>query len=96
MIKSAFPHDQVYEEVPIPGSRMRCDFWVPAALVMVEVQGEQHFEFTPFHHGTRAKFRRAVALDREKSRFCDINQFRLVALRYDDTDEAWGRVLREG
>jgi hypothetical protein len=80
---------------------MKADFWVASRLLMVEVQGRQHTQFTPYFHkggdlaAARATFRSSQGRDAAKVEFCRVNGFTLVALNYDGDDEAWRRSLRQ-
>lgn len=96
LIASVFSCDQVLEEVPIPGSRLRIDFYVATRSLAVEVNGRQHYERTPHFHKTKHDFRRAVRNDAEKARFCDENGIGLVVLRDEDDEDEWRRLLGQG
>lgn len=80
---SMFPHEPILEEFQIPGSRMSVDFFMPKMRMVVEVDGEQHFEFISFFHGDRktdTKFAGQISRDRKKEEWCEINKFRLIRI----------------
>lgn len=94
VLREAFPFDRVLEEVPIPGTKLRADFLVPSKMVIVEVQGRQHYEHSARLHGSYENYLRARRRDRRKVQFCDLNDIRLIELRDDLDDDEWRRILR--
>jgi hypothetical protein len=93
VIRDAYPTDRILEEVEIPGTRMRADFFVPSRWTMFEVQGSQHFEHSAHLHGSYGGFVEARRRDRRKVRFCELNDITLIELRYDESDEQWRRKI---
>lgn len=80
-LEELYPYDEVLEEFTIPGSQLRCDFFLPKRKLVVEVGSDLHQEFTPFFHGdktTSTKFSRQVGRDMQKHSWCEINEFKLV------------------
>ena len=58
-------------------------------MLAVEVHGQQHYEFTPFFHQTKADFLLAKAKDEDKIEWCELNNIDLSTLKYSETDEYW-------
>lgn len=90
----------VYEEVKLPGSTnpayqsvLYLDFLVPNAKIGVEVHGNQHFEYVPFFHKTKAGFLFSQMRDRNKVAWCELNDIELIIFRYDETDEQWRKQI---
>ena len=52
------------------GERLELDFFLERLSIAVEVQGKQHFEFTPVFHATRWDFQEQLRRDREKLEIC--------------------------
>ena len=53
------------------GERLELDFFIDKLSIAIEVQGKQHFEFTPLFHESEWGFCEQQRRDREKSRICD-------------------------
>jgi len=94
LLRSLYPCDRVYEEVPLPGTRLFADFFIPSRRMIVEVQGEQHFEYTPFFHGTKLAFHESQQRDAQKKEWCELNNLHLVQLPHDEELEIWQGRLR--
>jgi hypothetical protein len=86
---------RIYEEVPLPGSKLTCDFYVPLRKTMIEVQGEQHYKYVGagFFYKNKTEFAAAQQRDRNKELFCSINGIELVTLPYNESDEQWKQRL---
>lgn len=94
LLPLAFPGEVVFEEVKVPGGRLRLDFVVPARRVAVEVQGEQHFRFNAHFHKSKAEFLASRKRDLEKVEFCQANAIRLVCLPHTESDDEWRARLQ--
>lgn len=72
------------------GILLRFDFAVfnknKKLVALIEFDGEQHFEFTPYFHKTKADFRRQLEWDRKKNKFCLLNRIPLIRIPYWDYD----------
>ena len=59
ILREVFPYDSIYEEVSLPGSNkgsssiLRADFFIPNQNLIVEIHGQQHYEFTVHFHKIR-------------------------------------------
>lgn len=75
--------DVILEEFPIPGSRLSVDFFLPRRGIVVECDGRQHDEYTPFFHGNIEKneFAKQKSHDRQKEVWVENNGFALVRIR---------------
>lgn len=92
LLVDIFPFDQILEELTLPGSgrfKLYADFFVPAQMLMIEVQGQQHFEFNPFFHKTKYAFYKAKQRDKQKVEWCKINNIDLIALDDKETEDEW-------
>jgi len=96
LLKEIFHSYRILEEVKLPGSTpshrkgvLFLDFLIPQIKLAVEVHGQQHYEFCPFFHKSKADFVLAKAKDEDKIEWCELNKVDLVVLKYSDTDEQW-------
>ena len=75
----------VFEEFPIPGSKLSLDFFNANMKIAIEVQGAQHTNYVPYFHGNN-KINYLNQLDRDvkKKSFCDMNDIHLVEVFSND------------
>lgn len=85
-LSNVFPNTLIKDEeyVSYEGNRLFFDFYIPAFNIYVEVQGIQHTEFNKHFHGDAASFKAAKKRDRLKKEWCDLNDFTLVCINYDE------------
>lgn len=100
LIKEVYPYDRIIEEVDLPGTKtakngiLRADFFIPTHKKLIEVHGEQHYEFNSFHYESKADFRRAKNRDLTKIKWCEQNNITYIELPYDEDDDEWrNRIL---
>ena len=63
--------DIVFEEFPVPRTRMTLDFFNLSTNVAIEVQGQQHLHYNKFFHGnTNYKYLTQLKRDQYKFDFC--------------------------
>lgn len=75
----------VYEELKVPGSKMRIDFYNKTKGIAIEVDGAQHDNFSEyFHQGSRTVYRNQVIRDEKKDEFCELNEITLVRIKPKD------------
>jgi len=96
LLSEVFSGYSIYEEVKLPGSVkpskksvLYLDFYIPNAIMAVEVHGEQHFKYIPYFHKNKLGFAMAKKRDLDKKEWCRINEIELVELRWDDSMEYW-------
>ena len=92
LIKECFPTMQILEEVGIPlrhGSSLFLDFYLPLLKLCIEVNGEQHYNFSSFFHGSRLNFMNHKRRDREKRDWCEINSILVIELPYNENIDKW-------
>jgi hypothetical protein len=95
LLTELFSFCTIYEEVNLPGSRLRFDFFVPNKQLFVETDGRQHSQFSLFFHKTRFDYLRSNVNDRLKEEFCRLNGFKLVRLPYDESTAEWRERLNK-
>lgn len=92
VIKECFT-DPLYEEVHVPGENFYLDFFIPSRKIVVEVHGEQHYEFNSFFHKTKLDFLKQKTSDKNKRSFCEYNGFSYVEFPYNESKEQWTKRL---
>lgn len=91
ILRELYPHSLIYEEVKIPGSKLRIDIYLPVENLAVEVQGEQHEEYNPHFHKNKMGFLLSKKRDLDKKNWCELNNIVLVRLY---TNDDWYEKLR--
>lgn len=89
ILQNLYPTQPLLEEVFIPGLKLYLDFYLPNRRVAVEVQGEQHYSFSSHFHTSKLDLFRQKKLDNQKLEWCELNEIRLVRLKYNGTDSEW-------
>ena len=76
----------VFEEFPVPRTRLSVDFFNSSRNIVVEVQGWQHDKYVPYFHGKANKigFLDQLKRDKTKRKFCEANGFIMVEIYPDD------------
>lgn len=95
ILRDMFPTQRVLEEVVLPGTSLKADFYLPSFKKMVEVHGEQHYKYVPHFHGSREGMMRARANDQRKIEWCELNSIIYIALPFDKTDDEWRAILND-
>lgn len=93
IINELFPGYHILEEFPCVGEGLHLDFFVPKRRLAVEVHGSQHFQFNSFFHSDKAAFARQQANDRRKRTWCELNDIRLVEIRWGESEENVRKAL---
>ena len=68
----------ILEEFPVVGTRMSLDFYLPHHNIALEFQGRQHTEYVHHFHRDQKTFERQKVRDRDKRRWCTLNEIDLV------------------
>ena len=92
LLKTLYFSCQILEEVsfnPAPKQTLFLDFYIPTLKIAVEVQGNQHDNYTPFFHKNQFNFGKAKGRDRDKANWCEINNIKLVELPEDEDENEW-------
>src|SRR5687767_13061684 len=83
LIKEEFPTDPILEELPVPGERLFCDFFLPRPRLVIEVHGQQHYKYNSMFHSSLKDFLAGRQNDLRKAEWCKINDLTLVILPYN-------------
>ena len=102
LLRKIYTRDKILEEVSLPGSNTEtrkstlfADFFIPNRSLMVEVHGQQHYEYNAFYHKKKKiNFYKAQARDRDKLEWCCLNDIRIVVLKYSDDLKEWERQVK--
>ena len=100
LLKEVYPFDRILEEVKLPGTRttrrrssLAADFFIPNRTLMIEVHGEQHYTYNSFFFKNSMEFYKAQARDRDKIRWCEINDIGFIELPFDESEDEWRKKL---
>lgn len=101
ILKEIFHSYRILEEVKLPGSTLLhkksvlyLDFYIPSIKLGVEVHGQQHYEFSPFFHKSKADFALAKARDEDKIEWCKLNDITLITLKYSESEDEWRQRIK--
>lgn len=101
ILKELFNSYRILEEVKLPGSTLRhrksvlyLDFYIPNLNLAVEVHGQQHYEYSPFFHKSKADFLKSKARDEDKIEWCELNDIKLITLKYSESDDEWRQRIK--
>tara|TARA_R110000824_G_scaffold327224_2_gene514137 strand:+ start:2757 stop:3182 length:426 start_codon:yes stop_codon:yes gene_type:complete len=92
LLQETYSTIQIFEEVPIHTDTLRTlylDFYIPSLDLAIEVHGEQHYNFSSHFHGSRRKFLKARANDRDKITWCELNGIFIAILSYKESLSQW-------
>ncbi len=85
-LKEAFPYTDITRQLYVRynNTKLFFDFYIKRLNIFIECQGDQHFEFNLFMHGTVFNFREAEIRDRLKCEYVDSVNGTLVILTYKE------------
>jgi hypothetical protein len=90
LLAELFPTESRLEELPLPGSGgLTADFFLPLRRMIIEVHGQQHYEYVQHFHHNRLGFLRSIQRDQRKQQWCDLNSIRFVELPWNEGVEQW-------
>jgi hypothetical protein len=95
ILHKIFPLYAILEEVALPGSGgLTADFVIPQKKIIVEVHGKQHYEFVPYFHVDQMGFIQHKKRDSAKRNWCELNNFLLIELPYNEEANEWESRIR--
>lgn len=98
VIKSIYTCDPLLEEVSLSGTKpvLYADFVIPLRRLLIEVHGEQHYNWIPHFHSTKRDFLMAKKRDLKKLEWSKINDFRYIELPHWESENEWReRIISE-
>ena len=60
------------------------DIYIKNKDILIEYNGQQHYEYTPFFHKTKMEFLNQVKRDTRKARLAKKNGKKLIVFKYDE------------
>jgi hypothetical protein len=101
IIKEMFPGLTVYEEVTLPGSKklgrsslLYADFFIPDAMLVIEVHGRQHYQYCSFFHNEKTDFLNAKKRDADKIEWCKMNDIKIAILPFNEKNQ-WKNLIQQ-
>lgn len=92
-LKELYPSDRIFEEIELPGTKgLVADFVILLRKLLIEVHGQQHYNFSSYFHKNLIDFEKAKIRDRAKKEWADLNGFIYVALN-DKHQDQWKNQL---
>tara|TARA_R110002051_G_scaffold32786_2_gene73918 strand:- start:29593 stop:30009 length:417 start_codon:yes stop_codon:yes gene_type:complete len=93
-----FPTVQILEEVGAPISRRETlffDFYINTLKLVVEVHGQQHYQFNTLFHTSAQDFANQRKRDLRKQDWCEYNNITYVELPYNEDKEQWSLRIQQ-
>lgn len=101
LLKELYNSYRILEEVKLPGSTalhrksvLYLDFYIPTINKAFEVHGQQHYEYCPFFHKSKADFIKGQVRDDDKLNWCELNGIELITLKYSESDDEWRQRIK--
>ena len=63
---------------------LKFDFYLPKHNILIEYDGQQHYEFVEYFHKTHDKFEEQQLKDKIKNNYCYVNKIKLIRIPYWD------------
>ena len=82
-----FIQEKVFTD--LRNGKYRFDFYIPylpSGRTVLEVNGAQHYKYSPFFHKNRSEFTKAQERDRRKISYCLAHKIKLYCIPYWDID----------
>ena len=76
----------VYEEFPVYGTRLKVDLMNMTRKIAIEVQGNQHNNYSKFFHGSRVAYWNSIRRDDIKANWVESNKFKFIELTTEDIE----------
>lgn len=86
-LKPFWSHKLCVWQLPIPGSKMRCDIINIHDSIAIEVSPKSSHSFNKFFHKNELNFLKALKRDISKEAWCIKNDFAFIELMDDDFDK---------
>jgi hypothetical protein len=96
LIRSKYSLIRICQELRVrirPGKMLYLDMYLPDFNLAIEVNGRQHYEFVPHYHKYRHQYARNRLNDDLKREWCEINNIKLIELKYSDSIEEWDEQI---
>ena len=80
----SFEREKTFED--LRGGKYRFDFFLPYKNVVVEINGNQHYEMISRFHKNKTEFYKAQERDRRKISYCLANKILIYCIPYWEID----------
>lgn len=95
-LKTFWKNQEVYEEFPVFGSRLKVDILNITLKIAIEVQGEQHSSYNKFFHGdSRLNYLKSIKRDVAKEKWLELNKFFLVEIYEHEVNQLSQKFFKE-
>lgn len=95
VIRRLYSGDSVCGEVPLPGTSLRVDIYLPSRKLAIEANGAQHYKLVSMFHKSKQEFNQGLQRDSIKERWLGINGIDLLVLPYNESPEEWTQRINE-
>jgi len=87
ILKKLFPSARIQQDASIKVGRktLFVDILLPRYNLAFEINGQQHYEYNSFMHGSRYGFQKKRENDSLKRMYCEDNNIKLCVVHYNDT-----------
>ena len=89
LLRGMYPTSLILEEVPLPGTGLFIDFYLPLRKVVVECHGKQHYQFIQHFHIDKRGFIASNNRDMRKLDWCHKNNLKVAILSHAETIDEW-------
>jgi len=95
IVRCVFPQLRIVEEefIKYKGQKLYLDIFIPQLDLVIEVHGNQHFEFVEHFHIDEHGFRESRRRDRLKEEWADLNGYTFLVLPESDLPITSERLL---
>ena len=91
-----YEREKEFKKLIGEGNRpLRYDFYLPKKNKLIECNGKQHEEYTPFFYKTFIDFKRQQKHDERKREYAKENNIKLIEIRYYDINNIEQILLKE-
>ncbi len=97
LLQEVYPLELILEEVLIPitnSVNLYLDFYIPSLKLSIEINGKQHYFYTPYFHKSKLNFLKAKVKDKNKKKWCELNNITPIHLKYNE-EKLWEKQLRK-
>jgi hypothetical protein len=71
------------------------DFYIPALNLLVECQGEQHYKYVPYFHGSKAEYKLHVQRDALKREWAKQQKITLYEIPFNKRPKSAAQLFNE-
>lgn len=90
-----FKHQYLFKDLIIGKGRYKCDFYLPQYNMIIEFDGQQHFNYNNRGWNTKKNHIETLRRDQIKNQFCKDNKIKLIRIPYTKQDQIEEILTRE-